>query len=668
MRKRSKKISIKAKLLGIMILLVILPSLALGIIASYSSEDSLNGQYEKFGLALGNEITRSLDQYLSYYVEKTEALSEMQAIKDYNLDGSPERREAAISGIKGFLNSFKAQSAVLADMQGNMDIIDKSGKVGNVNVKDQEWFKKVLSEKKTYISDLYESSGKQLLTVGVPVMRGEELVGVVGTEIPVEDINAEFSSINIGDTGFPILVDRNGVIVGTKMEQEFGTAFVGMESFIDMEEDFKMFRDVYVNPEGESQEQLKFITRLKSADWKLVTIIPTGEIAQDINKMAVTILVAGLVIVVLGVVISMLFSNSFIRIIKKLLAGVKQMAEGDFTEKIEIKSNDELGELAESFNVMTEKLSALISDIKSVSKEVSSSSHALAKSAEATNISSDEISRTVEEIAHGASEQASDTERGVSLVTELSMKLEELRSNSENTLASVESINSTNRESTEVVSELRKKTEQNNRSTNQIENEIIELDSDIARVGDILAAIDSIAEQTNLLALNASIEAARAGEAGKGFAVVAEEIRKLAEESKSSSNDIKDIILAVQGKSGETVKAMEEVKAINVEQNGAVDKVGHSFDTISELIEDISIKLKEMGRSIEDMNRDKEAVVSAMENISSVSQETAAASEEVTASVEQQSLANDEVSRSADSLNELSEKLIEEMDIFKIRE
>ncbi|OHW63549.1 methyl-accepting chemotaxis protein McpA [Andreesenia angusta] len=668
MRKRSKKISIKAKLLGIMILLVILPSLALGIIASNSSEDSLNGQYEKFGLALGNELTRSLDQYLSYYVEKTEALSEMQAIKDYNLDGSPERREAAISGIKGFLSSFKTQNAVLADLQGNMDIIEKSGKVGNVNVKDQEWFKKVLSEKKTYISDLYEGSGKQLLTVGVPIMRGEELVGVVGVDIPLEDINAEFSSINIGDTGFPILVDRNGVIVGTKMEQEFGTEFVGRESFIDMEEDFKVFRDVYVNPEGESQEQLKFITRLKGADWKLVTIIPTGEIAQDINKMAVTILVAGLVIAALGVVISMLFSNSFIRIIKKLLAGVKQMAEGDFTEKIEIKSNDELGELAESFNVMTEKLSALISDIKSVSKEVSSSSHALAKSAEATNISSDEISRTVEEIAHGASEQASDTERGVSLVTELSMKLEELRSNSENTLASVESINSTNRESTEVVSELRKKTEQNNRSTNQIENEIIELDSDIARVGDILAAIDSIAEQTNLLALNASIEAARAGEAGKGFAVVAEEIRKLAEESKSSSNDIKDIILAVQGKSGETVKAMEEVKAINVEQNGAVDKVGHSFDTISELIEDISIKLEEMGRSIEDMNRDKEAVVSAMENISSVSQETAAASEEVTASVEQQSLANDEVSRAADSLNELSEKLIEEMDIFKIRE
>ena len=219
-----------------------------------------------------------------------------------------------------------------------------------------------------------------------------------------------------------------------------------------------------------------------------------------------------------------------------------------------------------------------------------------------------------------------------------------------------------------MVSELRKKTEQNNRSTDQIGSEIVELDADIARVGDILAAIDSIAEQTNLLALNASIEAARAGEAGKGFAVVAEEIRKLAEESKSSSNDIKDIILAVQGKSSETVKAMEEVKEINAEQNESVDKVGHSFDTISALIEDISIKLEEMGRSIEDMNRDKEAVVSAMENISSVSQETAAASEEVTASVEQQSLANDEVSRAADSLNGLSEKLIEEVNIFKIRE
>jgi methyl-accepting chemotaxis protein len=666
LKKGFKRISIRGKLLGIMTLLVIVPSLVLGIISSRSSENSLTGQYEKFGLALGNEITRSTDQHLAHYSEKVESLARNQAIKDYNLDDNPANAESARNTLNLFLQNFEAPSVVISDMNGNAEFISSEGGARNESVADKDWFKNTVSSGKTHISNLYEDSGSQFVTVSTPIVRGDETVGVVGTEISMEELKTMFAEINIGETGFPILVDGNGMIVGTKIDEEFGTLFVGVESFLDMEEDYKMLQDVYVNPEGVAQEQLKFITKLKNADWKMVTIIPTGEIAEDINGMMITIVIAGIIIVILGMIASILFSNGFLKTIKKLLAGVKKMAEGDLSETIEIDSKDELGELAENFNSMIEKLGGLISNVKSASREVLESSSALATSAEATTASSEEISRTVEEIAHGASEQASDTERGVSLVTGLSMKLEALHSDSRDTLASVESINRTNRDSTEVVTELRKKTEENNESTSLIEREIVELDGDIGRVGEILEAIDSIAEQTNLLALNASIEAARAGEAGRGFAVVAEEIRKLAEESKSSSGDIKEIILAVQDKSGETVKAMETVKKINSEQNEAVDQVGHSFETISTLIEEISAKLEEMGHSIEDMNQDKDDVVSAMENISSVSQETAAASEEVTASVEQQSIASDKVSIAAESLNALSAKLIEEIDVFRV--
>lgn len=668
LKKGFKKLSIRGKLLGIMTLLVIVPSLVLGIISSRSSEDSLTAQYEKFGLALGNEITRSTDQYLDNYAEKVESLANSQAIKNYNLDADPVNVESARNTLNMFLQNFEAPSVVIADIDGNAESISSGGGITTTNVSDKDWFKSTVSSNGTYISNLYEDSGNNFVTVSTPIVREDQTVGVVGTEIPMEDLKTMFSEINIGENGFPILVDGNGMIVGTKMDEEFGTMFVGVESFLDMDEEYKMFQDVYVNPEGVAQEQLKFITKLKNADWKMATIIPTGEVAKDVNSMIVTILIAGIIIVILGIIVSVLFSNIFLKTIRKLLVGVKKMSEGDLSETIEIDSTDELGELAENFNIMIEKLGGLISNVKSASREVLESSSALATSAEATTASSEEISRTVEEIAHGASEQASDTERGVSLVTGLSMKLESLHSDSRETLSSVESINRTNRDSTEVVSELRRKTEENNESTDHIENEIVELDGDIGRVGEILEAIDSIAEQTNLLALNASIEAARAGEAGRGFAVVAEEIRKLAEESKSSSGDIKEIILAVQDKSGETVRAMESVKKINTEQNEAVEKVGHSFETISTLIAEISFKLEEMGRSIEGMNQDKDDVVSAMENISSVSQETAAASEEVTASVEQQSIASDKVSNAAESLNALSAKLIEEIEVFKVKE
>lgn len=667
-----KNTSIKTKLLAIMISLVLIPSLLFGVISYISSNSSMTDQYKTFGLALGNEVSRSTDAYIESYSDKLKVLTNEPAIISFNAGVEPEEKSSNLDLAKSYLNkfieNFEVPSIVIADLNGNTISVNSSGELNEFNSSDKEWFKNPVSNGQTYISNIYESSGKQFITMSSPVLRSGEVVGVMGIEIPSDRFQELFSKMDIGETGYPLLVDSAGKIVGSKSEEDFGREFVGFEKFSDIKEDYMIFEDVYVNKEGVEREEIKVITKLENADWKMVTIIPTDDINNSVNKMMTVIIAVAAIIIAIGVVVSLVFSNGLVKPINLLVHSVQKMAEGDLTEKVDVKRKDELGALASNFNSMVDKLGKLISDVKHVSIEVSESSHLLAASAEETTASSEEISRTVEEIAHGASEQAADTERGVSLVTGLSMKLDELNSNSRDTLNSVENINTTNRESTAVVSDLKYKTEENNESTNKIEQEIVELDADISQVGEILNAIDAIAEQTNLLALNASIEAARAGEAGKGFAVVAEEIRKLAEQSKSSSSDIKDIILSVQNKSSETVKAMGSVKERNIEQNKAVEKVGLSFETISSLIGDITSKLEAMGHSIESMNEDKENVVSAMENISSVSEETAAASQEVTASVEQQSLASDEVARAAESLNSLSAKLIEEINIFKVNE
>lgn len=665
-----KNKSIKAKILGIMIALVLIPSLLLGFISYRSSNENMIDQYETFGLAIGEEITRSTDAYLKGYMDKIKFISDRSEVASFNSGATDEEKKAnqdkARAYIKRFAKEFEVPSVVLSDMNGKAISINSEGKTNDISASDADWFKNPVSSGEIGVTDVYESSGKKFITVSGPIVNNGQTVGVIGIEIPSGDFQQLFEKMDIGENGYPLLVDGNGRIAGSKFEDDFGREFVGYEQFSNFEEEYKLYQDVYVNPEGVETEEIKVVTKLENTSWKLVTIIMLDDIESSVQKMMISIFAVGMGVIVIGIIVSVLFSNSIIKPIKKIVHSVQKMAEGDLTEKVDVKNHDEIGILADSFNRMTDKLGKLISDVKEVSSEVSESAHVLAASSEETTASAEEIARTVEEIAHGASEQAADTERGVSLVTGLSMKLDELNRVSADTLDSVENINETNRESTLVVSELKNKTDENNKSTSMIEEEIIALDTDISQVGEILDAIDAIAEQTNLLALNASIEAARAGEAGKGFAVVAEEIRKLAEQSKESSNDIKDIILSVQAKSGETVKAMGAVKERNEAQNSAVEKVGLSFETISSLIDDITVKLESMGHSIEAMNDDKENVVSAMESISSVSEETAAASEEVTASVEQQTLASDEVARSAESLNRLSEKLIEEINIFKV--
>lgn len=345
---------------------------------------------------------------------------------------------------------------------------------------------------------------------------------------------------------------------------------------------------------------------------------------------------------------------------------IRKMEEGDFTTRITTKNSDEFGEVRESFNKMMETLCAFIGNIKNASSSVDEYSENLAAISEEVSASSLEISGTAEEIARGASNQADDTDEEVALIGRLSDKLLVLGATSMEMVGLAEEIRTTSKESEIVVDDLKEKTALNNESSKRVEDEIIELDRRIGEVTGILSTIDAISEQTNLLALNASIEAARAGELGKGFAVVAEEIRKLAGESKESSNNIKSIIEAVQLESKNTVEVVGKVNSRNVEQTEAVIRVNESFGTINNLIEQIVSKIGEIDSQSTEMNTDRDEIVSSIENISAISQETAAASEEVTASIEQQTSAIEEVANSASKLNELANELNREMSMFKV--
>jgi methyl-accepting chemotaxis protein len=200
----------------------------------------------------------------------------------------------------------------------------------------------------------------------------------------------------------------------------------------------------------------------------------------------------------------------------------------------------------------------------------------------------------------------------------------------------------------------------------RIGKSIAELNNQTKDIDSILEAITGIAEQTNLLALNASIEAARAGEHGRGFAVVADEIRKLAEESNQSAEQIRVIVNNIQRDSEKTVEEMAAVENITKEQTSAVDEMSKSFKTISSAIEAIASKIDAISTSVGELTSDKDHLVSSIQNISAVSQETAAGAEQVSAATEQQRIAVGEVAQSAELLNEISLKLNEELNKFKI--
>ena len=273
----------------------------------------------------------------------------------------------------------------------------------------------------------------------------------------------------------------------------------------------------------------------------------------------------------------------------------------------------------------------------------------------------------MDEIAKGASEQAQEAQQGVQLVEKLSDQINFVYQSYASVMEETNTIHSLNDIGLKSVNILRAKSEENYNSTEKIFSVVEKLTNTTQEIGTFVQSIEDIAEQTNMLALNAAIEAARAGEAGKGFAVVAEEVRKLADQSRQSTEEITNLMESISEESQLAIQAMEIMKKVSQDQNIAVDSTNKSFGDIANGIESIVNKIKGVNVAVSRMQTDKDDVIAAIENISSVSQETAASSQEVAATTEQQLKAIDEMQTAAAQLDELVQELDKKLKKYKLR-
>ncbi|AFS77360.1 methyl-accepting chemotaxis sensory transducer with Cache sensor Mcp [Gottschalkia acidurici 9a] len=656
---------IKQKIVAMMIFIVVVPILILGSISYLFSSKSMEYQYKELGKTIGEETKRTIENQINEIEKEVEFLASSNNV--HMIIENPEVSSILLDELRRFKDTYEIENAYLATVNGDLYVYPNVNLPSDYNPLDRDWYKDAIKKDSISWSNVYmdEASKENLVTVSKPVYKDSQLVGVIGIDIPFSIFSNSIKETYEGTADYPILVDRNGKVITYKDNSFIGKDFEGKEMFMNMTEENKIIEKEYEN-NGIVERQLVIVNNMKNVGWKVINIIPIDNIKSNSSRIMINTIITGVITTIAGLIIAIIFARTILKPIGRTLKSVRKMEEGDFTARLDIKNEDEFGEVRNGFNSMMDKLSTMILNIQDIARQVSGESETLAAMSEETSASSEEVSTTVKEIAKGSLEQAKDIELGVNLIEGLSDKLIELDNNSEVMLRSVEEVKQTSEDSIGIVGNLLEKAETNNTNTCKVEEEIINLDNKIGEIGNILFTIDQIAEQTNLLALNASIEAARAGEHGKGFAVVAEEIRKLAGESKLSSDNIKDIITNVQLESKKTVEVMKNVKEMNQEQTDIVFKVNESFRNINNLIEDITVKIESIGKYIHDINEDKNKVVNSIEDISAISEQTAASSESVVTSVVDQTTATEEVSRYAEKLNELANALNEKLGEFKV--
>lgn len=335
-------------------------------------------------------------------------------------------------------------------------------------------------------------------------------------------------------------------------------------------------------------------------------------------------------------------------------------------EALAVATNDEIGDLAGSFNAMAENLKKIITNVYAASSKVHRASSQLSEITGQNSSANQEISASMVEMASGIQAHNNETRNIVTEVDTMYRTSEGIRYSSMQILQNANESVQLAGEGSEYINSFLKQLELTRAQIEDAAVSMEQLNANTGKMNEILNAVKAISAQTNLLALNASIEAARAGEAGKGFAVVANEIKSLADETTDSAKKIGELIVEVQKQSGVVNERFDDSRKLIIQGNNNAQKAMEFFNRIADKnfvvnkdIEQISKDLSELISRIEDINR-------SMVEIAAIANNNANASENISAVIEQQAASAQEVTASAQELSELAENLDGLLSGFKL--
>ncbi|MCM1991470.1 methyl-accepting chemotaxis protein [Oceanirhabdus seepicola] len=543
---------------------------------------------------------------------------------------------------------------------------------------DGEYYLKVKNAKKPMITDphigIFDDKEELITSIVYPIIHNNKFLGAMGIDIKLSKLKDQLTDVKILESGYAALISSDGKFVAHKNMDLLGEDFIGFK------EDEKIRNCIVSGEEFDDESKSEFLNKkvhrlikpvnIEGMDdlWAFLVDIPKDELSEISNNTRDKLRIINIITLIIILAIIYILANKITKPIEKTTVMLKDIAEGegDLTKRLEVVSQDEVGELSNWFNIFIGKIGVLIGDAKDSAVTLSENTSLIEEAINENNHSLEVVSTSVGEVAVAS-------ESNASLVEEINANLEEVANSAvvmkEASHTAVES----SKEIFEIVEQGRRRVKALSENNEELEgsittvNDVIQkLSKSSENIGQILKVITDISEQTNLLALNAAIEAARAGEHGAGFAVVADEVRKLAEESKNSAVDITEIVREIQLHIINADKSAAEGKNIVDSCVKRSAEIERRFNRIYKRVESITAKSEEIYDLSSQQANGSEEMSSAMENISQALQTNVHNVNNMNNSIENQVSIMEEITASVQEVNNRADELRNDTDRFKI--